>query len=213
MALRVVIEECRLCGIVKPLSFEHVPPRSAFNNVPRFYPVASEFISNRYRGGPAPTMIREPRGAGAYTLCVECNTKRCARYAQHFVEWAVSWQVALDLDVTATSIPASLVTRRSRVMKQIIAMMLSASPPAVGRINDGLRRFGWNAEEKGLPDGIRLFTALTREKDARQAGGAGKIDVKSGGTGSVFSEVAFAPMILVMTLGNTAAPDSRLVDI
>jgi hypothetical protein len=196
---------------VKPLTFEHVPPRGAYNDFPRFHYATNEFITHRYQGGPPPTILSDPRGAGAYTLCGDCNMRCGSRYAPHFIEWAVSWQTALDSDRTTRSINARYLTRRSRIMKQIVAMFLSACPPRTGEINPGLRRFVWNAETKRLPEGIRIYVALTRDKDARQAGGAGKIDLDGGG--SVFNEVAFAPLILVLTLGDTPPPDKRLIDI
>lgn len=169
-----------------------------------------EFIEHRYRGGPAPSVVEESRGAGGYTLCARCNN-RCSRYATHFIEWAVFWQTALDSDPAALLITAAPFTRRSRVMKQIAAMVLSASPPKTGEIHPDLRRFVWNTQVTGPPIGIRVFAALTRDKDARQAGGAGKLNTESG-EGSVFCEVAYAPLILVTTFGNTSAPDPRLVE-
>jgi hypothetical protein len=90
MGSKQVIDECRLCGMIKSLTFEHVPPKAAFNHYPRFYPNTREMIDARYRGAPPPSIVEEPRGAGAYTLCGECNTKRGARYAREFMDWAVS---------------------------------------------------------------------------------------------------------------------------
>ena len=207
-----IIDECRLCGEVKPLSFEHVPPRGAYNSFPRFRPTTKELIAHMYQGGPAPTFVEESRGAGAYTLCVDCNSKRCSRYAREFIEWAVFWQTALDPAPEARSISASPITRRSRVIKEIVAMALSASPPKTGKINDGLRRFVWNTEVKGLPRGIRVYTGLTRDQDARQAAGGANVNTKTG-SASVFTEIAFAPFVLVMTLADSQPPDDRLVDI
>jgi hypothetical protein len=72
-------------------------------------------------------VIEDPRGAGAYTLCRDCNL-RCARYAQHFIKWAVFLQTALDVSPPGHSITASPLTRRSRIMKQVDTMTLSACP-------------------------------------------------------------------------------------
>ena len=151
------------------LSFEHVPPRAAFNHSPRFRPVTKELIAHRVAGARAPSIVDEPRGAGAYTLCGDCNG-RCARYARHFVDWAVTWQTVLDSTSNARQLTDSRSLRRSRIAKQIVAMFLSANPPKMSKINEGLRRFVWNATATGLPDGIRLVAALTRDKDARPAG-------------------------------------------
>jgi hypothetical protein len=212
MARKQVTGECRLCGIVKNLTFEHVPPEAAFNSHPRFHPSTREMIEARCRGGPSPSIVEEPRGSGAYTLCGECNTKRGARYAREFIDWAVFWQGVLDTEPSAGVITAASRIRPSRIMKQLTLMGLCSSPPKTGSINDGVRRFIYTAPATGLPPDIRVFVALTRDKDARQGGGVGKVNTETG-IASIFSEVAFAPFISVMTLGGTPPPDPRLVDI
>jgi len=212
MVTKEIVGICRLCASYGLLSFEHVPPRAAYNAYPRFYPDTREFINQRVAGGPAPTIVHEPRGAGAHTLCGDCNN-RCSRYARHFIEWAVAWQEALDSNAAAESVGTTQRCRRSRIMKQIVAMFLSANPPEMGRIHHDLRRFVWNAEHRGLPAGIHVYAALTRDPDARQAGVTGKMDMSGKGASSIFSEIAFAPLILVMTFNDAEPPDPRLLDI
>jgi hypothetical protein len=206
-----VIGTCRLCGEHKQLSFEHVPPRAAFNDLPRFYPHTMQLIAHELEGAAAPEITHEPKGAGAYTLCHLCNN-RCARYAIHFIAWAVALKAALDAQPTAITIATSFMMRRSRVMKQIVAMFLSANPPETGERNDGLRRYVWNAEAIGLPDRIRVHAALTRDQDARQARVTGYVNLENPSANSTFSEIAFAPLVMVMTFG-APPPDQRLVDI
>jgi hypothetical protein len=169
-------------------------------------------MAHLYQGGPAPAVIEETRGCGAYTLCEPCN-QRCSRYAREFIEWALRWQGALDAVSTDRPVTATAMTRRSRVMKQIVAMVLSASPPKTG-LNDGgwLRRYVWSAELTGLPPGIRVYVAVTRDQDARQAAGGANLDTRTG-TASVYTEIAFAPFILVMTFLASPPPDGRLVEI
>jgi hypothetical protein len=124
----------------------------------------------------------------------------------------VFWQTVLDSEPKADEISASSLCRRSRIIKQLALMGLCSSPPKTGSINDGIRRFIYRAPASGLPTSVRIFVALTRDKDARQGGGVGKLNTETG-IASVFSEVAFAPFISVMTLGGTPPPDHRLVDI
>jgi hypothetical protein len=205
-----VIDVCRLCGLTKALTFEHVPPRAAFNKFPRFYPPAQEVLARETQGTPlSGNVTLEPRGAGAYTLCADCNG-RCSRYAQHFIEWAIAWSEAMDAQSTGNLVTLSRRIRRGRIMKQILAMFLSANPPDFGRINSEVRRYVKNAEETGLPPKLRIFAGLTRTLDARQAGITGFI----GGDGrrATFSEIAFAPFVFMMTVSSTP-PDERLVEI
>jgi hypothetical protein len=212
MATRHIEGTCRLCGERKPLSFEHVPPCAAYNSYPRFHLHTTELINHRVAGGPSPTVVPDPRGAGGYTLCSDCNN-RCSRYATHFVDWAVGWQNALESEPTAPSIRLSQMCRRNRIMKQIAAMFLSANPPTLGEAHVDLRRFVWNAQFDGLPKDMRVLAALTRDRDARQAGIGGKLSTVGSGATSIYSEIAFAPLILVMTFDNEKPPDSRLLDI
>lgn len=91
-------------------------------------------------------------------------------------------------------------------------MFLSANSPEMGRRSEELRRFVWNAEHQGLPNGIRVFPALTCDETfSRQVGvtGVGHHD----GSHSVIAEVAYPPMSLVMAVGGTEPGDPRLVDI
>lgn len=206
-----VVDTCRLCGRHKQLSFEHVPPEAAFNSLPRFYPNTTQLIAHELEGGPPPEITHEPRGAGAYTLCGDCNN-RCSRYAIHFIEWAAALKSSLDAEPTATAVATSFLMRRSRVMKQIVAMFLSANPPKMGEVNSELRRYVWSAEAVGLPARIRVHAALTRDQSARQAGVTGYVNLEDPSANSTFSEIAFAPLVLVMTFG-TLPPDRRLVDI
>ena len=62
-----------------------------------------DLIRFRTSGGPQPVLHTEPRGAGGYTLCGDCNN-RCARYSGEFIPWAYQWKRALDADPTASRI-------------------------------------------------------------------------------------------------------------
>jgi hypothetical protein len=204
-----VVDICRLCGKWTQLTFEHVPPRGAFNDFPRWYPDTQELLDHEVSGKPMSGRITdEPRGAGAYTLCQRCNNK-CSRYAQHFISLTVAWREALDAQV-GKLVSRTHRTWRARVMKQIMAMFLSANPPGFGQKNPDVRRYVSNAQEKGLPPSIRIHAALTRELDARQAGVTGYMNIS--GPSSTFSEIAFAPFVLMMTI-DSAPPDPRFVDI
>lgn len=57
---------CRLCGELKEMTFEHIPPRSAFNdNQKLFTSIQDHLDGHRYK--------KYPRGIGKYSLCQECN--------------------------------------------------------------------------------------------------------------------------------------------
>jgi hypothetical protein len=124
----------------------------------------------------------------------------------------VKWQEELDAAPSAQVFELSLFCFRGRILKQIIAMMLSASSPATGLIADShLRRYVTNAEVTGIPAQCWVYAALTRSKTQRQMGGQGIF--RADGSSTVLVEVTFAPLITIMTSEGSTSPEPRLVDI
>jgi hypothetical protein len=68
--------KCHVCGKVGKLSYEHVPPASAFNKAATTVYNALDII----KSGGLPWEVDDvqgkilQRGIGAYTLCVKCNS-------------------------------------------------------------------------------------------------------------------------------------------
>jgi hypothetical protein len=97
-------------------------------------------------------------------------------------------------------------------MKQIGAMFLSANTPT-GELPLGLRRYVWNAETSGLPEGFHVYAALTRDKTGRQSAITGKVSTDGSEPNSLYSEIAFAPMVLQLTVEDSLPTDPRPIDI
>ena len=68
---------CHLCGTFGQLSFEHVPPRRAFNELKiksfKFWDI---YCSKKGRD--------QQKGAGDYTLCNSCNNNTGSCYAESY---------------------------------------------------------------------------------------------------------------------------------
>ncbi len=79
--------ECRICGSVDTLSFEHTPPKSAFNN--RRVIVAK--FEDIIKLGPDETIRGkiEQKGISAYSLCEKCNNNTGAWYGNRFATGAI----------------------------------------------------------------------------------------------------------------------------
>ena len=83
---------CKLCGERKPLTFEHVPPESAFNSwtVKRFSPETTiQMIGSDDRlpwdfEGFKGELYQ--RGNGDYYLCADCNNKTGSWYISEYVK-------------------------------------------------------------------------------------------------------------------------------
>jgi 5-methylcytosine-specific restriction endonuclease McrA len=79
---------CHICGTDGKLSFEHVPPRSAFNNHPVFVPHLKDLIEKLDCDFGNIKGKTHQIGAGEYTLCEKCNNKTGAWYGNAFADWA-----------------------------------------------------------------------------------------------------------------------------
>jgi len=78
-----VVGNCQICGKKAILSFEHVPPQSAFNKATVIaYELESKLIRREDKGVP------QQGGSGRHTLCVSCNTNTGGWYADEYVKWA-----------------------------------------------------------------------------------------------------------------------------
>jgi hypothetical protein len=85
---------CRICGLRRELTYEHIPPRCAFNEAPaRMYSVEQWVILES--GGPAKYRDQQ-RGPGYLTLCDECNNRRSGAWnVPDFCLWARTADAAI----------------------------------------------------------------------------------------------------------------------
>ena len=202
--------KCQICGVVGPLSFEHVPPESAFNSRPVFLGDIKKQLDAKtvlpLKGGK-----QCQRGSGAYTLCGKCNSNTGHWYGSAYAEWAVQAACNLSRASGARTIDATYTLYPSRVLKQVLCMFFSSNSKGLGRYHDALVGVTLNSRARGLPDGLGVLAFITKSWLLRQSGFTGRLDTRNG-RGYFFSEVAHPPFGFVMTW-DCPKPDDRLLDI
>src|SRR5438128_728806 len=87
MSRRKVEGHCHLCGAYGPLSFEHVPPKAAFNDRPVKIFRGEDVFALGPDDSPAGEGAISQRGVGAYTLCGRCNNATGRWYSKRFAAW------------------------------------------------------------------------------------------------------------------------------
>ena len=124
------IGKCHLCGVHTTLTYEHVPPRSAFNDQPVRTRLGRHVVeATSWEEVKNARSKKEPKGAGAYTLCGPCNNNTGDWYSRSYADWAYQ---ALDLAEKAAVAPSLHFTFHIfplRVIKQIACMFFSANDP------------------------------------------------------------------------------------
>jgi hypothetical protein len=115
---------CNLCGETKELTYEHVPPKGAFNKY-KFIIVSPDEYWDGLQNGHE--IDRQPTqgGHGVYSLCEQCNNDTGSWYGRAFIDWC---KMGLDFydksdgkgsDCYFTNI------RPLRIIKQITTMFLA----------------------------------------------------------------------------------------
>jgi hypothetical protein len=177
---------CRLCGCYRDLSFEHIPPKSAFND--QF--IAFETMQNML-DGHSHSVFR--KGLGKQSLCVRCNSETGGWYGKSFAEWSkqgLEWFDKLG-DKSLLNLPYYI--KPLNVIKQILVMALAMSSEKTLNYHQELRYFVLNKEARYLPPKYRVHVYFKKDGEPRFASEMAimRIDQKSGSY--VEAEVSLPP--------------------
>jgi hypothetical protein len=205
------IGTCRVCR--KPgvkLTFEHIPPRSSFNDMPQETFGLMDWLKRE--GEPMEKGKIQQRGAGEWSLCEPCNNNTGAWYVRELGKATaagvklINQHGLMDLDDDpeehVVNVKFSGNTSRPRPLllaKQIITMLLAISPEEMSEKNPELGDFVLDRELSGLPEKFQLYMALFPGPMARTVGGAARIGVGTGRI-DVISEIAYPPFAYALTI-------------
>jgi hypothetical protein len=150
--------KCHICGKSELLTYEHVPPRKAFNSNKALMYYGKKILENDNKGLPweIPSKIKGKRlqgGIGAYTLCQKCNNNTGALYANAFVDFI---QKVYRETFQKKFKPSSWVTITLdeiyplRIIKQIMSMFFSINTPDLSDAHEELREFILSKEKRGV---------------------------------------------------------------
>jgi hypothetical protein len=68
--MTLIVGQCCICGVVKKLSFEHVPPHAAYNDQRIFESNIQDLVDGKWDGQSRPLRGKwVQRVAGKYTRC------------------------------------------------------------------------------------------------------------------------------------------------
>ena len=180
---------CHLCGHIGPLTFEHIPPRRAFNDKPCVAETLDALARTEGRSGRR----RFPRGMGKHSLCSKCNQSTAATYGRAFAEWTFQTLPYARVvgDDIVLRLPFELYPLK--VLKQIAIMCLAETDFAPGYHME-LRRFAWNPAHRHFPPRYRFYTYFNPTGTPRLNGMGVALNVRTGVRFMVIAEIGFFPM-------------------
>jgi hypothetical protein len=203
---------CHICGVYGELSFEHVPPKSAFNNQRVLIVPFDEAMGLGPNERPKSYQVQQ-RGAGSYTLCPSCNNTLGGWYGRAFVEWCVQGMSILERSQGYPKLIYAHHIYPLRVIKQLAVMFLAVNAEQFRLTprNQELVRILMNKEIQGLPSGYRFYAYYNVEGQLRSNALVARSNFVTGEI-CALCEITFPPFGYVLTIDSNP-PHPRLFDI
>ena len=168
---------CCICGSIGLLSFEHVPPRAAYNDQRVFEADIHRLVQGKWDGGSRPLHGQwVDGGAGKETICGRCNELTGHWYGSAYVKWARQALRLVTVSGGALSLAYPYQIYSLRSLKQIVVMFFSACGPGLQSRFSELVRFVLNKYDQHMPCGLRVFSYLLNPTELaayRQSGMTG----------------------------------------
>ncbi len=198
------IGKCHLCGEREKLSFEHVPPRGAFNKSTIKIYGGNEIIGRDGHKFPWDFSDlrgkQSQRGFGQYTLCEACNSFTGAKYGAAYIEFIYQgWNILVN-NLGRKNISANFTNIYPlRVLKQLISMFFSINSPNFTISNSNLSKFVLSPSNKGLNNrDYALYIYFLAGNISKYIGLSGVL--KIGGRNRYISEMANMPFGFVLEI-------------
>lgn len=177
---------CCICGQETKLTFEHIPPRAAFNrfNV-KLYNFWNYILNNNTR------YTQFQKGAGGHTLCSSCNSLTGKWYGAAYAEFADQGMKYFKnnsqglISVAYTIYPL-------RVFKQIVSCFASVNGPLWCQQNPSIKDFLLNPHEQKFPAEIDIRMYMQIKGRSKLGGISGQMNPFTGER-FVGSEWAYSP--------------------
>jgi hypothetical protein len=190
---------CHICRRVGPLSWEHVPPESAFNNFPIVRATQDQILTPGRWDGARGQIVQ--RGGGGYTLCEQCNNNTGSWYGAEYAVWAKQGLERL-LRIPAYEENPFFIPfwgHPLRFLKQVITMFFSVNGEKFADIHPALVKFVLDRRATGLPPEYRVNLVLVRGGFARNSGLSGMMNTLTGSS-ELAAEIAHYPFALRLIL-------------
>jgi hypothetical protein len=200
---------CILCGKNVQLTFEHIPPKCAFNNDLIYIQKHEQMVEEK-----SPLFgkyQRSHKGFGKYCLCANCNNITGNWYAKAFCDFAQQGQKILTESNNIELTSGSYIIKPKNVLKQILLMFLCADAAGILREKSGVLSYLLDKKSSAFPEKLNIFLYSNASHCKRMMGYSFGADF---GTGEKFqwSEINFKPFGYFMTYDSNP-PNKFMVNI
>ena len=203
---------CSICGKGGKLSFEHVPPRSAFNQPGTELSNVGELMKAGMDWAKLKT-IPQPEGTGYVTICPSCNNYSGDHYVPEFGRWVRTGMNMLQMlpwaefDANEHEQGATFELKKTNplpLIKEIVAMLLALNGeanPAFRTDNEELVEFVLDKNRVGLSSRYHVYICLFAGPVCRFA----PVSIMQAGSRTVVvTAIDFPPFSYSLVIGDPA---------
>lgn len=195
--------KCLLCGKLRDLTYEHIPPKSAFNQKGIKVQLSEHLLDIE-----SPLFGKHkkaPKGFGGYTLCSSCNNSTGEWYAKDFSDFAQQGMKIIKEAKPQYWIEGNYKVKPLNVLKQMLTMFMSADKGGYLQSQRDLVDFILNKKSQDLPDRFNVYLYSNISPYYRMLGWCFVQDFKISTVTNRWSEINFKPFGYFLTENSPSA--------
>ena len=198
---------CHLCKKKNDLSFEHIPPKVAFNSQTKYRSIPfMELIEKSFDTNYKPSGKIFQGGMGRYCLCKKCNSFLGNKYvSSYYIMASIGRYILYNYQPRSVEFKTHTLSPL-KFLKQVISMFICINEPEFTDMNPELLEFVKYPEEKYLPEKFKVYMYLNNIGNARH------IPIMYHNHLQMISEIAFPPLGFLLSIDNKV-PIPLLYDI
>ncbi|KIX21584.1 hypothetical protein SY27_07755 [Flavobacterium sp. 316] len=192
---------CKLCKKTKDLTYEHIPPKSAYNRNTKFYRLeTTEYFKNAKQyveGILKPKSRKEQGGVGDYCLCENCNGYLGSKYVRDYKKLSdISYSIISQYPVSKCYEYNISDVNLLKFIKQVIAIFICSNNTDFTENHKGLIEFVLDENSNNLPERYKVYMYLNDEGNIR----SGNLTFTN--LYGTICEFAFKPFGFVLSIDN-----------
>ncbi|RRN76212.1 hypothetical protein EIM50_25840, partial [Pseudoxanthomonas sp. SGD-10] len=207
--MKEILERCHLCGKREKLTFEHIPPKCAFNTDLIYVQKHEQMLNEK-----SPTFgkyLRSQKGFGKYCLCPSCNNSTGNWYAKAFCDFIHQGKKIQNENSDFEKVSGTYHIKPKNVLKQILLMFLCADSAGILREKNGVVPYLMDKKSSEFPEKLNIYLYSNNSVHKRMMGYSFAMDCTTGERFQ-WSEINFNPFGYFMTYDSNP-PNNFMVNV
>lgn len=203
---QAITGRCKICGNVGELTFEHLPPRGAFNQDSVILHSLNYIADQSYQSARKKPERRHNKGLGEHSLCGSCNSFTGGEYGDTYISFAGQAMGLVDVGTNLRSIYIPFHVQPLNVLKQVVSMGMTGSSSGAMRHPD-LARFLLDPRSRQFPTDYECYVYLVKlDSAARYCTEKAMFNTETGAMDHILVEFALPPLGCGVIQRNTERP-------